>query len=697
MAVPVRLKVFKGEELIATRDFERDMIKIGRLSTAHLCLEDDKASRIHSVLNVEGDGKLSIVDMGSVEGTFLNGKRVNKGFVNFGDEIGIGGSRILVERVGEELEGALGEVSRPTEPGTLNLIADGPEPRRPPAPVTAVAPPPERSAVEPAAPRAASPSPVVAQQAPAAAAVPAAVRAAPPPPPPAAPEPNQSAEGRSASGPLVRGPERQAARAPASPQRPRGGVLVDGRHRTLFLHEKPFNTYVPHAPTARRPTERAGALGLQIRYLWGDQILQVSQHGRPEAVFVGTTRRSELRIANDRLPIAEHALATPEGDAWALHLAEGMRGELEHEGQRKPIGPGTHELRPVDFAWVDLGGVIAELSFTSQPKRVVVPLSESVDYRFLNLLVLLLVIGAAFMITASTHTEADLLADDLTAHRLVVAKFLITEAAKPKRNVLLDRLADVKDPMPGEAAERHKGEEGKMGKKDAPIVRQNRSAPKAIDINAKDLVKNSGLLKTLGTGGGGGLSTIFGQGGLGGDLKGAVGNIVGSRVGDSGGFGGLGLKGTGTGGGGMGNTIGIGGIGTRGRGGGITGYGTGVGNLDPKRKADVGITDTDATVQGSLDRELIRKVIRANIGQIRYCYESELQTKPNLAGKVAVRFIISPSGDVAQAQVAEGSTLNEPRLSECIRVRVRGWKFPSPKGGGNVIVTYPFLFKPSGE
>jgi hypothetical protein len=52
---------------------------------------------------------------------------------------------------------------------------------------------------------------------------------------------------------------------------------------------------------------------------------------------------------------------------------------------------------------------------------------------------------------------------------------------------------------------------------------------------------------------------------------------------------------------------------------------------------------------------------------------------------------------VAQAQVAEGSTLNEPRLSECIRVRVRGWKFPSPKGGGNVIVTYPFLFKPSGE
>ncbi|HCF58805.1 MAG TPA: hypothetical protein DFS52_12550, partial [Myxococcales bacterium] len=103
MAVPVRLKVFKGEELIATRDFERDMIKIGRLSTAHLCLDDEKASRIHSVLNVEGDGKLSVVDMGSVEGTYLNGKRVNKGVVQFGDEIRIGSTRLVIERVTEQL------------------------------------------------------------------------------------------------------------------------------------------------------------------------------------------------------------------------------------------------------------------------------------------------------------------------------------------------------------------------------------------------------------------------------------------------------------------------------------------------------------------------------------------------------------------------------------------------------------------
>jgi TonB family protein len=246
-------------------------------------------------------------------------------------------------------------------------------------------------------------------------------------------------------------------------------------------------------------------------------------------------------------------------------------------------------------------------------------------------------------------------------------------------------------------AQKRKDAEGKMGSLDALDVRKNKSAPRAIDINAKDLVKNSGILKTLGMGGGGGLATIFGSGGLGGDLKGALGNMMGTQVGDSGGFGGLGLMGTTMGGGGFGCRMGIGGIGTMGRGGGSAGYGMGVGGLSAKKLTDVGISDSDSVVTGSLDKELIRQVIRRNIQQIRYCYEKELQVKPDLAGKVSVRFVIAPSGDVQGAKVVDGSTLNEANLSECITVRVRSWKFPAPKGGGNVIVTYPFVFKQSGE
>ena len=97
MSVPLTLKVFKGDAMVAAKDYDRDVIKIGRLATAHLCLDDDKVSRIHSVIEVAPDGKLSIIDMGSVEGTFVNGKKVSKGSLSFGDEIRVGNTMIKVE------------------------------------------------------------------------------------------------------------------------------------------------------------------------------------------------------------------------------------------------------------------------------------------------------------------------------------------------------------------------------------------------------------------------------------------------------------------------------------------------------------------------------------------------------------------------------------------------------------------------
>ncbi len=90
MAVPLTLNVFKGSALVSSKEFDKDIIKIGRLSSAHLCLDDEKVSRIHSVIETSPDGSLSIIDMGSVEGTYVNGKRVNKGTLAFGDEIKVG-------------------------------------------------------------------------------------------------------------------------------------------------------------------------------------------------------------------------------------------------------------------------------------------------------------------------------------------------------------------------------------------------------------------------------------------------------------------------------------------------------------------------------------------------------------------------------------------------------------------------------
>ena len=107
---------------------------------------------------------------------------------------------------------------------------------------------------------------------------------------------------------------------------------------------------------------------------------------------------------------------------------------------------------------------------------------------------------------------------------------------------------------------------------------------------------------------------------------------------------------------------------------------------------EIGIPAAEATLTGALDKELIRRVVRENQRQIRHCYERLLQRNPGLAGRVTVRWRIDADGSVGESEVAE-STVNTPALGACLADAVRGWKFPRPKGGGVVRVSYPFVFR----
>ncbi len=171
-------------------------------------------------------------------------------------------------------------------------------------------------------------------------------------------------------------------------------------------------------------------------------------------------------------------------------------------------------------------------------------------------------------------------------------------------------------------------------------------------------------------------------------------------AGEAFGSGGLGLRGTGAGGGGSayggGKSRSVGSIGTRGRGGGVGhGYGSGSGGLGGMRNRAIKITQGSPVIMGSLDKGIIQRVIRANMAQIRYCYERELARSPGLYGKVIVKFVIAATGRVSNAQVVETTMKNEA-LEQCLIKKVRSWRFPKPRGGGIVIVSYPFVFKQGG-
>jgi hypothetical protein len=136
-----------------------------------------------------------------------------------------------------------------------------------------------------------------------------------------------------------------------------------------------------------------------------------------------------------------------------------------------------------------------------------------------------------------------------------------------------------------------------------------------------------------------------------------------------------------------------GGMGTIGLGSGsgvAKGSGSGFGGRGKKLPQ---VRQTKAEVKGSLDKDIIRRIVRAHLNEVRYCYNQGLVRDPALSGKVSIQFTISGSGSVSVATVAS-STLSDENVASCIAKAVKRWTFPKPEGGGAVVVTYPFVLEP---
>lgn len=105
--------------------------------------------------------------------------------------------------------------------------------------------------------------------------------------------------------------------------------------------------------------------------------------------------------------------------------------------------------------------------------------------------------------------------------------------------------------------------------------------------------------------------------------------------------------------------------------------------------AEVGEPASAPVLTGPLSKDEIRAVMQGNQAKVRYCYERELVRAPSLAGTVVVKFVIRADGGVASANVAS-STVGSPAVEQCITNTVMKFVFPPPKGGGIVVVSYPY-------
>ncbi|MEM9189704.1 MAG: AgmX/PglI C-terminal domain-containing protein [Myxococcota bacterium] len=94
-------------------------------------------------------------------------------------------------------------------------------------------------------------------------------------------------------------------------------------------------------------------------------------------------------------------------------------------------------------------------------------------------------------------------------------------------------------------------------------------------------------------------------------------------------------------------------------------------------------------VRGSLDVDIVRRIVRRHAARYRFCYEQELQRDPNIEGRVRVRFTIGVDGDVVQSAIA-GNTTGSSSVGECLVRGMRRMRFPTPEGV--VIVDQPVVF-----
>ncbi|MCU0677593.1 MAG: AgmX/PglI C-terminal domain-containing protein, partial [Myxococcota bacterium] len=93
-------------------------------------------------------------------------------------------------------------------------------------------------------------------------------------------------------------------------------------------------------------------------------------------------------------------------------------------------------------------------------------------------------------------------------------------------------------------------------------------------------------------------------------------------------------------------------------------------------------------VTGGLSRTDIQRVVRRHKPEVAFCYEQALQSRPDLEGRVVVRFVVTPTGTVQSAMASAADGMSE-RVASCVSESVERWTFPA--SAGVTAVTYPFV------
>ena len=677
-------EVYRGSELIKAIEYTTESITIGSGATALLAIPDSPLAELHAVINVQDDGVVQLLDLGSEIGTSLNGEQVTtNATLSSGDRVSFGEIEMVVNIV----QDSAFDDEEATVVGSAALFT--------PEPATLHANTPEETEVdrpEPVVDEPTAPGSMSADQAYADDQEEATDPGIGPTPlPPKAEEPVSEPDDIMAS--IMRAGA-STSQIGIDAKRPKvleinqvwDNVLLDTRHYV--------KNHGRHVTIGSAVGWKWNLLGIDMG--WVPVPLQlVLPFAPPMWSEVVSDWRNDFYAPEDTLPGRDHKIFHWNNDeTFTASIVEGWDGfvdlgddrfsfeDLVQQGHAKKVGS-TYEIPMVDdlTVVVDVDGIIFHAHMVNAGERVITRGSEQVDYPFIGMFSLFIFIGLMFGIAMATLEPAP-----VSEMIEIPDRFVDLLLEQPEKEEMEKRPDS--NPDAGEGA-KAKREEGKVGKKDAKMERaKGNKIDMAKQQRDREIAEDAGVLGALRDGSE--LDGVFGSSGLDSSITGGIGGLIGAK-GTQIGSGGLGSRGSGLGGGGT--AEGLGGLGTKGIGSGSSGYGSGGGSFGAKSDGTISAVSGDPIILGALDRSLIDEVIKRHMNQIRYCYQRELTRTHNLQGKIVIKFVIARDGSVSSASV-KNTTMSNAAVEQCVVSRFMRMQFPSPKGGGIVIVSYPFLFSP---
>ncbi len=696
----LNLRIYRDGELVEQKTLAQDVIKIGKLRSSHLCLDHDAVARMHAVIEVSGND-VRVIDLGSSSGTVLNGGRVDKNAVlSHGDTLQFGPFTVEVE-IGAGA-GAAAPAFQQQAPAFQQQQAPAFQQQHAPAF--------QASAAAGHAPVHIEVGEVEVHDG------------------------TRVAEVVAMYGKTVLDVQHVGQVKDKRAQAPLwlavGGLLIlAGGGAVANEVAQDWDGYkqqVKEAAETGRPAPPQPGWGIAglgislallglIPFMFGASRLQ-DAHER--SYTIGEGHDASFHVPTYGIPDSVAFPLVSGGDHdFVLNFTREMSGDVTLDGTKLTVGElvssgragssGSYYSFPLPHGAhcrIKYGDVTFHVN-SVPPGAVIAQKSETDKPFWLYNSASLAVVGTILILSHLIADEAlEMNLDDLSAENRFVGYMnqpdeLKEEEPPPEQ--------ENSDDEAGGTGQRHKGEEGKMGKptsKNKSGLYAMKGPKDAIPQMARNfdpdmMARNAGILGVMQQQSGHFLASPYGGAfAVGNDDEDVWGGLTGTEIGEAYGVGGLGLVGTGRGGGGTGEgTIGLGNVGLIGKGGGGgtgSGYGRGSGAGFGGRGARVPtVRQAKAAVQGAMDKDIIRRIVRSHINEVRHCYNQGLVRDPNLKGRVSVNFTIGPTGAVPVAVVQE-STIKDNNVAQCVAKAVKRWKFPRPQGGGNVIVTYPFVLEP---